>query len=332
MQTTGGRYKNVDAQIATDAGGGGSKLCLTNNDSASSMPAGWDNVASSIRVRDVGHLLLATRPNTDDRIERGGVPAPVIGKDGSVRSAQDVPQHEGGDDGVIQRPCHGDELGDQVDRRDAPHQGEPQPPLAAARDPGIGEKPSEQDDEVREQGRQLASLRPPAEQQEDEDRQHPQRQRTAARDQEGAKHERKRTTPIRASRWFVRTTDFPTRPVRCFRVGPPACVEGGTRNARRDEAVRWASCRYFFTSGKERSKENDRKYPTETAIGSHYPVRADRSPLPARGIFGKERAGVSLRETTHRVKPLVLPIPMPRQRKPRGERRDHGPDQHPDRR
>jgi hypothetical protein len=46
--------KNVDAQIAIDAGGGGSKLCLNNNDSAGSMPAGWDDVASSIRVRDAG--------------------------------------------------------------------------------------------------------------------------------------------------------------------------------------------------------------------------------------------------------------------------------------
>lgn len=46
--------KNVDAQIATGSGGGGSKLCLNNNDYSSSMPAGWDNVASSIRVRDAG--------------------------------------------------------------------------------------------------------------------------------------------------------------------------------------------------------------------------------------------------------------------------------------
>jgi Peptidase inhibitor family I36 len=46
--------KSVDAQIAIDVGGGGSKLCLNNNDFADSMPAGWDNVASSIRVRDAG--------------------------------------------------------------------------------------------------------------------------------------------------------------------------------------------------------------------------------------------------------------------------------------
>jgi hypothetical protein len=45
---------NVDAQIAINAGGGGSKLCLGNSTSASSMPSGWDNAASSIRVRDSG--------------------------------------------------------------------------------------------------------------------------------------------------------------------------------------------------------------------------------------------------------------------------------------
>lgn len=46
--------KNVDAQLAMDAGGGGSKLCLNNNDYSSTMPGGWDNSASSIRVRDAG--------------------------------------------------------------------------------------------------------------------------------------------------------------------------------------------------------------------------------------------------------------------------------------
>jgi hypothetical protein len=44
--------KNVDGQIAMDAGGGGTRLCLNNNSYASSMPSGWNNTASSIRVRD----------------------------------------------------------------------------------------------------------------------------------------------------------------------------------------------------------------------------------------------------------------------------------------
>jgi hypothetical protein len=42
----------VDAQLAMDASGGGSRLCLGNSSYASSMPSGWDNAASSIRVRD----------------------------------------------------------------------------------------------------------------------------------------------------------------------------------------------------------------------------------------------------------------------------------------
>lgn len=44
--------KNVDGQIALEAGGGGSRLCLNNNSYASSMPGGWNDTASSIRVRD----------------------------------------------------------------------------------------------------------------------------------------------------------------------------------------------------------------------------------------------------------------------------------------
>ena len=45
---------SVDAQLAMGAGGGGTKLCLGNSTYASSMPSGWDNAASSIRVRDSG--------------------------------------------------------------------------------------------------------------------------------------------------------------------------------------------------------------------------------------------------------------------------------------
>lgn len=45
---------SVDAQLAKDPGGGGAKLCLNNGSFAGSMPAGWDNSASSIRVRDAG--------------------------------------------------------------------------------------------------------------------------------------------------------------------------------------------------------------------------------------------------------------------------------------
>ena len=44
--------KNVDGQLAVNANGGGSKLCLNNNSYSSTMPAGWDDVASSVRVRD----------------------------------------------------------------------------------------------------------------------------------------------------------------------------------------------------------------------------------------------------------------------------------------
>jgi hypothetical protein len=43
---------SVDAQIADGAGGGTPRLCLNNGSYASSMPGGWDNTASSIRVRD----------------------------------------------------------------------------------------------------------------------------------------------------------------------------------------------------------------------------------------------------------------------------------------
>jgi len=43
---------NVDAQIADGAGGVSPRLCLNNGSYSSSMPSGWNNAASSIRVRD----------------------------------------------------------------------------------------------------------------------------------------------------------------------------------------------------------------------------------------------------------------------------------------
>lgn len=42
---------SVDAQIAKETGGGGAILCLNNGSYSSTMPSGWDNAASSIRVR-----------------------------------------------------------------------------------------------------------------------------------------------------------------------------------------------------------------------------------------------------------------------------------------
>jgi Peptidase inhibitor family I36 len=47
--------KNVDGQIAMGAAGGGTRLCLNNNSYSSTMPSGWDNTASSIRVRDASN-------------------------------------------------------------------------------------------------------------------------------------------------------------------------------------------------------------------------------------------------------------------------------------
>ena len=44
--------KSVDAVIADGANGNGDRLCLDNNSYSSSMPAGWNDQASSIRIRD----------------------------------------------------------------------------------------------------------------------------------------------------------------------------------------------------------------------------------------------------------------------------------------
>jgi hypothetical protein len=44
--------KSVDAQIAAGLAGGTPRLCLNNNSFGGSMPSGWNDVASSIRVRD----------------------------------------------------------------------------------------------------------------------------------------------------------------------------------------------------------------------------------------------------------------------------------------
>lgn len=47
---------SVDAQIAKEPGGGGAILCLNNGSYSSTMPAGWDNAASSIRVRSISSV------------------------------------------------------------------------------------------------------------------------------------------------------------------------------------------------------------------------------------------------------------------------------------
>ena len=119
---------------------------------------------------------------------------PVINQYTSIRLAQDVPQHQGRHDGVVERPDDGDELRDQVDGRDDPCKGEPQPSLAASRDARIAEKTAEQHDEVRDQGGQLACLGPPPDRDEDNDRHQPQGNRESGCDQQTTEHSGKPTT------------------------------------------------------------------------------------------------------------------------------------------
>lgn len=113
----------------------------------------------------------------------------MFGEDGSIRSPEDVSKDERGDDRVVQRTDDRDELRDQVERREEPRDSEPQPPLATPRDAGIAEQPSEQDDEVRDETRQLAGLGLPTESDEDEDRQEPDADDGAKGDEHSAQHE-----------------------------------------------------------------------------------------------------------------------------------------------
>jgi hypothetical protein len=143
---------------------------------------------------------MRTLSHADDRVERGDVATPVIDQDRSVCAAQDVPQDQGRHDRVVKRPGHGDEFRDQVYRRDEPHQGEPQPSLAAPRDARITDQAPEQDHEVREQGGHLACLRSPPERHEGNDRQQPQANREHQGDQQAAEHPGKPTTSRSAVR------------------------------------------------------------------------------------------------------------------------------------
>ena len=55
------------------------------------LTLGSQNFASEVCGFFAADVLSPGRAKPDDRIERGGVPAPVIGQNGSIRPAKHVP-------------------------------------------------------------------------------------------------------------------------------------------------------------------------------------------------------------------------------------------------
>jgi hypothetical protein len=127
----------------------------------------------------------------------------VIGEDLAVRLAEDVPKHESSDDRVVQRTDQGDELRDEVKRREEPRDGEPQPPLAALGNARVAEQSSKEDDEVWEQTRQFPRLRTSAEEDQDKDPREPQTEDESDREQQAAKHASSLRLPLPCVRAHV---------------------------------------------------------------------------------------------------------------------------------
>jgi hypothetical protein len=113
---------------------------------------------------------------------------PVIREDSAIRSTQDVTQHQGRNEGIVERTSHGDELRDQIDGRNEPREGEPEPPLAASRDTRVAKQTPKQDYEVRHQGDQLACHRPLPDRHENDHHQQPDDNYSDKCDQKPATH------------------------------------------------------------------------------------------------------------------------------------------------
>jgi hypothetical protein len=113
----------------------------------------------------------------------------MIEEDGRLGSPKDKAQDQRGDDRVVERPQHRDELGDQVDRRDEPREREPDEALRPSRDARVADETAEQDHEVGDEAGDLARLRLPAEGQQDQDREEPDGDPDDHRDHEPSQHD-----------------------------------------------------------------------------------------------------------------------------------------------
>jgi hypothetical protein len=68
--------------------------------------------------------------------------------------ANQVPEHEGDDDRVVELACDGNEVGHEVEGKDEVPQQADEQSLPPPRNPGITEQPVDEDDAVRDEARQ----------------------------------------------------------------------------------------------------------------------------------------------------------------------------------
>jgi poly(A) polymerase len=94
----------------------------------------------------------------EQAIEGGGIAAPVCTNRAHTGAPHQVSKDQCGDDRVVERPHHRQELGQQVDRRDQPDAREDEPHLRPSRHRRVPDEIAEEQDEVREQHRKLAGL------------------------------------------------------------------------------------------------------------------------------------------------------------------------------
>src|SRR5512132_4217155 len=83
----------------------------------------------------------------------------MFGYDSRSAPPEDVAQNQCRDDRIVERACDRDELRDQVERRDDPHDREPDQSLRPARDARVAQQTAEEYDEVRQERRELAGGR-----------------------------------------------------------------------------------------------------------------------------------------------------------------------------
>ena len=139
---------------------------------------------STFSINEPGLGLRPPLADAEYCVKRSRFATPVVREDCSIGSTQDMAKHQRGDDGVVQRADDREELRDQVDGREEPCHGKPQPLLAASRDARVTVQPPKQDHEVRDESRQLASLRTSTEDNQNEDREEPHADDDAESDEE----------------------------------------------------------------------------------------------------------------------------------------------------
>ena len=125
-------------------------------------PIGDVGQHQSSSVRDTLDPLVLDTEGVKDTFKHHLIPTPVFTHSLRTGAFHQVAKHERHDEHIVKWSDHRQELGQQVDRRDDPHERNPHEESRTARHSRVAEQPSEEPRKIRQEPGELLRLNPSA--------------------------------------------------------------------------------------------------------------------------------------------------------------------------